>query len=99
MSKNFGIKGLDEARRYMQNDILKNRLIEISEAFLNLDTNDANSVLGSPDDEKVQACMTLFSIATPDEPVFQKVLDKYYKGERDEKTLELLDNLSRKDQE
>ena len=99
MCNYYSIKSLDEARRYMENDILKHRLIEISEALLQLETNDPNEILGSPDDTKVQECMTLFSIAVPEEPVFKKVLDKYYKGELDSKTLQILDNLKSKSEE
>ena len=43
--------------------------------------------------------MTLFSIAVPEEPVFKKVLDKYYKGELDSNTLQILDNLKSKSEE
>ena len=99
MCNYYSIKSLDEARRYMENDILKHRLIEISEALLQLETNDPNEILGSPDGTKVQECMTLFSIAVPEEPVFKKVLDKYYKGELDSKTLQILDNLKSKSEE
>ncbi|KAK8841377.1 hypothetical protein M9Y10_026992 [Tritrichomonas musculus] len=94
MCNRYSIKSLDEAKEYMKNAILKHNLIEISEALLQLGTNDANAIFGSPDDLKVQACMTLFSIATPEETVFQKVLDKYYNGEQNKKTLDILKTLN-----
>ena len=86
----YSIKDLNEAKEYMNNEILRGRLIEISEALLGLETNDPHAVLGYPDDLKLKSCMTLFGIAAPDQDVFQKVLDKYYNGERDEKTIEKL---------
>lgn len=90
MSRRYAISDLDEAREYMQNDVLKNHLLEISEALLSLKTDDPHKIFGSPDDRKVHACMTLFLLATPNETVFQKVLDKYYNGELDKKTLDIL---------
>ncbi|MCD8082609.1 MAG: DUF1810 domain-containing protein [Clostridiales bacterium] len=39
---------------------------------------------------KLQSCMTLFAEAAPEEEVFQKVLDKYFKGEKDRHTLQIL---------
>ena len=58
--------------------------------LLKLSTNDAYAVFGWPDDLKLRSSMTLFSCAAVDQPVFQQVLDKYYGGEPDEKTLALL---------
>lgn len=87
----YSIKDLDEAKEYMSDETLRSRLIEISEALLGLETSDPHEVLGYPDDLKLKSCMTLFGIAAPEEEVFQKVLDKYYKGERDENTIKKLD--------
>lgn len=92
-SRRFGISCLDEAREYMKNESLRNNLIEITEALLPLKTTDPHEIFGSPDDEKVCACMTLFSLAIPEETVFQKVLDKYYNGEKDQKTLDILSKI------
>lgn len=86
----YSIEDLDEAKEYMNNETLRGRLIEISEALLGLESSNPNEVLGYPDDLKLKSCMTLFAVAAPEEEVFQKVLDKYYKGERDEKTIEKL---------
>ena len=74
----------------MNNETLRGRLIEISEALLGLETDDPHEVLGYPDDLKLKSCMTLFAIAAPEEDVFQKVLDKYYEGKRDENTIKKL---------
>ena len=58
--------------------------------LLTLDTNDAEEVFGYPDYLKLRSCMTLFAEAVPDD-VFQKVLDKFYGGEKDGRTLEILE--------
>ena len=88
----YGIKGKSEAIEYLKNDYLRSHLIEISEALLNLENNDATDILGYPDDLKLKSSMTLFYIADPSIDVFKKVLDKFYDGALDEKTLEILDN-------
>ena len=86
----YGIRDLDEAKEYLQEPTLRAHLIEISEALLALPENDPLKVMGYPDDLKLRSSMTLFAAAAPDIPVFHQVLDKYYSGKGDEKTLELL---------
>lgn len=90
MSDYYAIKDLDEAKAYMQEPMLRSHLLEICDALLSLKTNDANKVLGFPDDLKLKSSMTLFSQACPEENVFQKVLDKFFNGVADQKTIELL---------
>ena len=86
----YGIRDLDETKEYLQEPTLRAHLIEISEALLALPENDPLKVMGYPDDLKLRSSMTLFAAAAPDISVFQQVLDKYYGGKGDEKTLELL---------
>ena len=86
----YAIEDLDEARAYLQEPTLRARLLEISEALLQLDTNDPTRVMGYPDDLKLRSSMTLFAEAEPECAVFQKVLDKYYGGRKDSRTLEIL---------
>lgn len=88
-SKYYSIKDKNEAIEYLKNDILRNRLIEICEALLSLDSDDATYVMGYPDDLKLKSSMTLFSEVS-DIDVFKKVLDKFYNGEKDEMTISLL---------
>lgn len=89
MSDFYGLDGLGEAKAYLANDTLKARLLEISRALLALPENDATSVMGYPDDMKLHSSMTIFHLAAPDEPVFQKVLDKYFAGKLDKNTVRL----------
>ena len=86
----YGIRDLEEAKAYMAHPVLGPRLTEISEALLGLDTCDPSAVMGYPDDLKLRSCMTLFELAAPEQPVFGRVLEKYYAGRRDNRTLELL---------
>ena len=86
----YGIRDLEEAQDYMEHPVLGARLVEISEALLTLDTADPSAVMGYPDDLKLRSSMTLFELAAPEQPVFGRVLEKYYSGRRDRRTLELL---------
>jgi len=88
----YGINNLEEAREYLKNNYLRNNLIEISQALLNLDSPNPTDILGYPDDLKVKSCMTLFHYADPSIDVFKKVLNKYYNGEFDVNTISLLGN-------
>lgn len=90
MADYYAIVDLEEAKDYMKDPVLGKHLIEISEALLDLKYNDPAAVMGWPDDMKLKSSMTLFSIASPECTVFQKVLDKYFSGERDRLTLEIL---------
>ncbi len=86
----YAIRDLDEAREYINHPVLGPRLIGISEALLALDESDAGAVMGYPDDLKLRSCMTLFQLAAPQQPVFGKVLDKFYGGKPDRRTEEIL---------
>ncbi|MHC2991027.1 calpastatin [Pontibacter sp. HJ8] len=86
----YAIRDLEEAALYLQHPVLGQRLIEISKALLHLEGKTANQILGSPDDLKLKSSMTLFGSLENADPVFQAVLDKYFKGSKDDKTLQLL---------
>ncbi|WP_299705784.1 DUF1810 domain-containing protein [uncultured Pontibacter sp.] len=86
----YAIKDLQEAQLYLQQPVLGTRLVEISKAMLGLEGKTANQILGNPDDLKLRSSMTLFAAVPGADPVFKAVLDKYYNGEEDERTLQLL---------
>ena len=92
-SKMYAIKSLEEAKAFLEHPYLGKNLREISEILLRLDSNDASAIFGYPDDLKLRSSMTLFSEAAPDEKVFQKVLDKFYGGAKDERTLDIIKRL------
>lgn len=89
-SRYYAIKDIREATNYLLDTELGLRLITISRALLELDTNDPHAVFGSPDDLKLKSSMTLFDAVPATFPVFDQVLDKFYGGERDSRTIELL---------
>ncbi|XWW43789.1 DUF1810 domain-containing protein [Fibrella sp. USSR17] len=86
----YGLKDLQEATTYLNHPVLGPRLIDIATAMVHVDGKTANQILGSPDDMKLRSSMTLFSLVPDTNPVFQAVLDKYYNGAPDPKTLALL---------
>ena len=95
MSKTYAIKDMEEAIEYLNNEILRTRLIEISQALLDLGDVEINKVMGFPDDLKLKSSMTLFREAEKEseikcDNIFQKVLDQFFKGEEDPKTLVIL---------
>jgi uncharacterized protein (DUF1810 family) len=91
MSKQFSIKSLEEARAYLDHPVLGPRLIECAEAVLRVEGRAALDIFGSPDDLKVRSCATLFACVSSPGSVFDRLLGKYYGGQRDDKTLRLLD--------
>ena len=89
-SRFYGLGDIIEAEEYLKHPLLGQRLQEISAALLELETNDPHKVMGSPDDLKLKSSMTLFSEVPSANPVFLKVLDKFFEGEKDSKTLKIL---------
>ena len=90
MAENYGIKSIEEARAYLEEPILKKRLIEISSALLkHKGKSTAYEILGTLEAIKVRSSMTLFDHVMPN-AIFADVLDAFYNGERDVMTLELL---------
>lgn len=88
-SKYYAIESIHEAKEFLDHPVLGSRLIEICNALLNLEANDPYKIFGSPDDMKLHSSMTLFSSSSDPDPIFQKVLDKFFNGEKDEKTLQM----------
>jgi uncharacterized protein (DUF1810 family) len=89
-SRYYAIKDMQEATDYLMDEELGTRLAEICRVLLELDTNDPHKIFGSPDDLKLHSSITLFDAVPATFPVFGRVLDKFYGGTRDTRTLELL---------
>ena len=85
-AKYYGISGYDEAEEYLNHPILGERLRAVTKALLTHTDMDVVDILGEVDAMKVCSCMTLFDAVSPDD-VFQEVLDVFYKGQYDFKTL------------
>ena len=91
IAKYYGIKGENEAIEYIENEYLRNHLLEISNELLKIENKSINDIMGYPDDLKLKSCMTLFDYVS-DYEVFSKVLEKYYDGTYDEITIKILKN-------
>ncbi|OKS88716.1 DUF1810 domain-containing protein [Mucilaginibacter polytrichastri] len=90
MSKRYAISDLPGAVAYLEHPVLGKRLKEIAGALLELKSNNANQVMGSPDDLKLRSSMTLFAQVPGSDPVFAAVIGKYFQGETDKATLQQL---------
>ena len=90
MSVFYSIASLDEARAYLAHSVLGKRLHDAAEALLKSGKTNAVDILGSLDAQKVRSSMTLFQKAAPDDKAFADVLDRFYGGEPDRKTLDIL---------
>lgn len=88
-SEFYGISGKDEAKAYLEHPVLGKRLRDITKALLECLNPSAYNILGFPDVLKVQSCMTLFDLVSPND-IFNDVLDKYYEGKRCVKTIKRL---------
>ena len=87
ISKRYAVSSLDEARAYLAHPVLGPRLTRAATILAGTEGKTADQVLGPVDALKLRSAMTLFGAADPDEPVFTKVLDKYFTGSPDEATL------------
>ena len=86
----YSIKSLEEARQYLAHPVLGTRLVACAETVLAVQGRSASDIFGHPDDWKLQSSMTLFELVSGPESVFARVLDKYYQGRRDSKTLHIV---------
>jgi uncharacterized protein (DUF1810 family) len=90
MAERYAIKSTAEAEAYLGHPVLGLRLFECAEAALAVPERPASAVFGYPDDMKLRSCATLFAVVSPAGSLFHTLLDKYFAGERDERTIQLL---------
>ena len=90
MARRYAIRSLEEARAYLDHPTLGPRLIEIAGAALAVEGRSAADVFGSPDDLKLRSSATLFAGASAEGSVFHRLLDRYFDGEPDRKTAQIL---------
>lgn len=86
----YGIGSLEEAAAYLRHPVLGPRLVECTQLVNEVEDRSIREILGSPDDLKFRSSMTLFARAAEDDTVFRAALKKYFGGEPDRLTLELL---------
>lgn len=87
MAQRYAIGSLDEARAYLEHPVLGPRLIECAGIVASNRDSTAEEIFGDIDAQKLRSCMTLFQRAEPDEPVFGRVLDRFFAGAPDAETL------------
>ena len=86
----YAIADRTEAQSYLAHPLLGARLAECAQALLGVTGRTAHEILGSPDDLKLRSSMTLFAQVAGPDSVFRRVLERYYGGEADARTLDLL---------
>jgi uncharacterized protein (DUF1810 family) len=92
-ARKFAIYSLEEARAYLKDAILGERLRECTKLVLEADVTAIDSIFPYPDNLKFLSSMTLFSAAGPDASLFLAAIDRYFRGRPDENTLRLLERL------
>jgi uncharacterized protein (DUF1810 family) len=93
MAQRYAIQNIDQAKRYLADPTLGNRLRHDVRLILRHKGKSALEILGSPDDLKFRSCLTLFREAASDKSdrsLFAEALQQFYNGEPDPRTLELL---------
>jgi uncharacterized protein (DUF1810 family) len=89
-SRRYAIKSVAEARAFLAHPVLGPRLLECAEAVLRVDGRTATEIFGDPDNLKLQSCATLFASVSPADSVFHRLLEKYFGGALDARTLRLI---------
>ncbi|KGJ69748.1 hypothetical protein BJA5080_04489 [Bradyrhizobium diazoefficiens SEMIA 5080] len=92
MAQRYAIGSRAEAEAYLAHPVLGPRLIACTRLVLAVQGRTINAILGAPDDAKFRSSMTLFG-AVSDDPIFNEALARYFAGERDGATLEILAKL------
>lgn len=90
MSRRYAITSIEEARAYLEHPVLGARLRQVADIVNGLGNTTAEQVFGGIDAHKLQSSMTLFLAAAPTEKRFRQVLERFYAGESDARTTELL---------
>ena len=89
-ARHFAIRDLAEARSYLRHPTLGGRLLTCTRTVLETEDRSAREIFGTVDELKFRSCMTLFALVAGPESVFQQALDRYFAGQPDRLTLDLL---------
>jgi uncharacterized protein (DUF1810 family) len=92
-SLRYAIKSLAGARAYLQHSVLGPRLLECTRIVNRLQGRSAREIFGAIndiDEMKFRSSMTLFELVSGPETEFTSALEKYFAGERDPRTLDLV---------
>lgn len=86
----YSLSGIGEAKLYLEHQVLGPRLVQITKELLSLETDDPVEIFGEVDSLKLNSCMTLFDCVSSGNNIFYQVIDKFYDGKKDQKTLQLI---------
>lgn len=89
-ARHYALSGIDEAQAYLAHPLLGQRLEECCKILTGIEGRTASAIFGYPDDLKLHSSLTLFAQAAPEQPLFVACLEKYFNGQRDAATLQLL---------
>lgn len=90
ISIEYAISSRDEALAYLQHPVLGSRLKECTRLVLQVESRSATDIFDTPDDMKFRSSLTLFAQVSPDDDIFQRALQKYFKGVADPLTIQRL---------
>jgi uncharacterized protein (DUF1810 family) len=89
-SMHYAINSAGEAAAYLAHPLLGPRLLECAGFALQVADRSALEIFGSPDDMKFRSSATLFASVSPEGSVFHRIIEKYFAGEKDVRTVELM---------
>ncbi|QTV05243.1 DUF1810 domain-containing protein [Faecalibacter bovis] len=95
-SLEFGIASIEEARAYVQNEELWGNYLELLEVLMMHKGTLPQLIFGKNDAMKLKSSLTLFNFIKPKEVIIKKVLDTFYQGQTDKKTLEIIKQMKQK---
>ena len=91
----YDIKDFQEGKKYLENETLKERIINVTQAMLELNDVNIKDVLGD-DEMKLKSSLTLLkrieeTFNIDYENVFKKALDKFFNGEEDKEIIDIIE--------
>jgi uncharacterized protein (DUF1810 family) len=89
-SRHFAIASVDEARAYLAHPVLGPRLLQCADTLLSVEGRTAQDIFGHMDAMKLRSSATLFAAVSPAGSPFHQLLDRYFGGEGDERTHQLI---------
>lgn len=92
MAYRYGVAGLEEAKAYLCHPVLGARLRECCAALLAHKDRRIEDILGELDARKLCSSMTLFALASDDDALFRPVLETFFDGRADRRTIDMIEN-------
>lgn len=90
MSRRYAISSIEEAQVYLAHPLLGERYRESVGVLQDLVGTTAEAVFGSVDAAKLRSSLTLFAEAAPGNPLFAAALQRWFRGDKDRRTVDIL---------